>query len=171
MKRVLVLGCSGSGKSTLTRQLAHLLGIPDICLDKHYWQPGWQGLDAQSWRSIVRELVAQPAWVMDGIYNSTLPLRLAKADTVIFLDFPRYRCLSRVILRTIRNYGRVRESMPAGCPERIDAEFFQYIWNFEKADRPILMETLRHFDGTTHTFRSDREVSAFLGETRGKLNR
>ncbi|MCR9214108.1 MAG: adenylate kinase [Proteobacteria bacterium] len=168
---MLVLGCAGSGKSTLSQQLAELIGVPAICLDQHYWKPGWEGSDRQTWQRVTNDLAARPEWVMDGNYSSTFPTRLKRADTAIFLDVPRLTCLSRVTLRTVRNYGKVRQSMPAGCPERFDLEFFQYIWNFEKTHRPNLIDTLRHFDGATHTLTSPREVSRFLQKARaGQMN-
>ncbi|OED35014.1 hypothetical protein AB833_31660 [Chromatiales bacterium (ex Bugula neritina AB1)] len=39
--------------------------------------------------------------------------------------------------RVIKNFGRVRPLMAAGCPERFpDREFLSYIWHFEKLSAP-----------------------------------
>jgi hypothetical protein len=35
---------------------------------------------------VQRELVARRRWVIDGNYNSTLPVRLEACDTVVLMD-------------------------------------------------------------------------------------
>jgi adenylate kinase family enzyme len=72
---------------------------------------------------------------MDGNYGGTLMLRLSAADTVIFLDFPTWVCLGRVLLRVIRSLGRTREDMAPGCPERFDLSFLGYVWRYRREDR------------------------------------
>jgi adenylate kinase family enzyme len=37
----LVLGTGGAGKSRLSREMAEILNLPIIHLDRHYWNPGW----------------------------------------------------------------------------------------------------------------------------------
>ena len=98
---------------------------------------------------------------MDGNYGSTLAQRLDRAETVIFLDIPRPVCLWRVLWRTATSYGRIRDDMPAGCPERFDWEFLKFIWNFQKMHRPQLIDALGHFDGTTIILKTSAEVTNF----------
>jgi adenylate kinase family enzyme len=108
LRKILIIGCSGAGKSTLARQVGRITDLPVIHLDQHYWPPGWQEPDRATWRCKVSALIAQPRWVMDGNYRRTLALRLAEADTVIFLDFPTWLCLVRVL-------RRVGGSVPSGA--------------------------------------------------------
>ena len=56
-QRVLIVGCPGSGKSTLARQLAPLLDLPIIHLDREYWRAGWVETDAADWEAKVLQLV------------------------------------------------------------------------------------------------------------------
>ena len=42
LRRVMVVGCAGAGKTTFARRLGSALGVPAICLDFHFWRPGWQ---------------------------------------------------------------------------------------------------------------------------------
>jgi adenylate kinase family enzyme len=166
MRRVLVIGCCGAGKSTLSRQLAAITGLPRIELDAHYWQPGWQATPSDAWAQTVAALCERPAWIMDGNYTGTLPLRLARADAVIWLDYPRRVCLPRVLLRVAKDYGRVREGMPAGCPERFNLEFLRYVWNFNARVRPRLAAALeRHGSAARlHRMRSDADARPLLRE-------
>jgi adenylate kinase family enzyme len=166
MQRVLVLGCCGAGKSTLSRRIAAITGLPRIELDTHYWHPGWQATPREAWAQTVAALCERPAWIMDGNYTGTLPLRLARADAVIWLDYPRRVCLRRVLLRVAKDHGRVREGRPAGCPERFDLEFLRYVWNFNASVRPRVVAALgdRGPALRLHRLRSDADAEALLQE-------
>ncbi len=82
---------------------------------------------------------------MDGTSPGTLPLRLARADIVIWLRPPRRASLYGVITRWLRYRGRSRPEMADGCPERIDWEFLTYVWNFEKNESPEIEAKLAEF--------------------------
>lgn len=164
MQRVLVIGIPGAGKSTFSRKLAVRTGLPLIHLDKEFWQPGWKVTPREPWRAKVAALVAREAWVMDGNYDSSLDLRLPRADTVVWFDYPRRVALPRVLRRIAKSYGRVREDLAPGCPEKVDWEFFRYIWSFPFKERPrvitMLAEHGRHL--TPVVVRRDRDAARFL---------
>jgi adenylate kinase family enzyme len=162
MKRVLVLGCSGAGKSTLARQISGITGLPIIHLDQHYWRPGWREPDRGAWECEVAALIHRPEWVMDGNFGGTLPARLAAADTAIFLDFPTWRCLVRVLRRVIASFGRTRADMAPGCPERLDFAFLIYVCRYRRHDRHRHLAPIRQFGGTLVTLRRPAEVAAFV---------
>jgi len=143
VKRVLVIGSGGSGKSTLARQLGERLGLPVIHLDAHYWNPGWVETPREEWQERVQRLIAEPAWVMDGNYGGTLDIRLAAADTVIFLDLPRIVCLWRIVRRAARYWGRTRPDLAPDCPERLDWEFVVWVWTYPDRRRHEILERLR----------------------------
>ncbi len=86
-------------------------------------------------------------WIADGNYGSTLELRLAATDTVIFLDFPRWLCTGRVVKRVWTYRRGERSDMVAGCDERVDWDFVKYVWTFPKKHRPITEEKLRGLEG------------------------
>lgn len=79
MQHVLVIGCSGSGKSTFSRRLASVTGLPRIELDQAYWRAGWTKPPKEEWLAKVAELCAQPAWILDGSFTSSLNIRLPRA--------------------------------------------------------------------------------------------
>lgn len=142
MQRVLVIGISGAGKTTLSRTLAERTGLPLIHLDKEFWRPGWTPTPRVEWRPKVAELTARERWVMDGNYDSSLDLRLLRADTLIWFDYPRLPCLWRAMKRVAASYGRVRPDLAPGCPERVDFEFLRYIWSFNRLQRPAIQRQL-----------------------------
>ncbi len=164
MQRVLVIGISGAGKSTFSRTLAGRTGLPIIHLDKEFWRPGWVQTPRPDWRARVEELAAGERWIMDGNYDSSLDLRLPRADMIMWFDYPTLKCVQRALWRAATTYGQVRADMAPGCPERFDLEFLRYIWTFNRKQRPRVVTALaqfgRHLDPVV--FRRDAEVAQFM---------
>jgi adenylate kinase family enzyme len=141
--RIAIIGPPGSGKSTLARELGERLALPVTHLDAHFWSAGWVQSEQAQWRERVRALAAGERWIIDGNYSSTMDLRLPLADTIIFLDFPRWICLLRVLRRWLIYRGDNRPDLPPGCPERIDLDFLRWIWNYPQRSRPKTVALLR----------------------------
>ncbi len=163
MKRVVILGCAGAGKSTLARKLGEKTGLPVVHLDKLFWKSGWVESTKAEIDEKIFEETRKDRWIMDGNYTRTIPIRLQRCDTVIYLDFPRWLCLWSVLKRVACSYGKVRPDMPEGCPERIDWEFLVWIWNFNKKNRKRFYEMLRKLDGKqVYILKKRREVKHLL---------
>jgi adenylate kinase family enzyme len=162
VRTIAVVGCAGAGKTTFARDLGARLDLPVTHLDRLFWQPGWVETGDDEWRRIQRELVTADAWVLDGNYIKTASLRFPFADTVVFLDFPRWRCLTRVLRRTITSMRR--DTQAPGCPDKVDWEFLRWIWNFRADTRPrVLTAMAEHGKNAEHVIlRTPREVRAFL---------
>ena len=135
MKRVLIIGPCGSGKSTLARELAPRMGLQLTHMDQLGWQAGWIETEKAELHARLAEVVAQDTWLIEGNYGSTLAPRLARADTVIYLDFPIRLCLWQLVKRIRSHRGLSRPDMPEGCPERFDAAFFWYVLNWNTGSR------------------------------------
>lgn len=149
MQRILILGCPGSGKSTLARELAERTGLPLVHLDQIYWRPGWVEPSKEEWHAQLPEILARPAWILDGNYGGSIALRLEAADTAILLDRPTWLCLFRIFRRSVLTWGRIRPDMAEGCSERFDLQFFAYVLNFRRAKLPKVMTGLRDSTGST----------------------
>jgi hypothetical protein len=52
----------------------------------------WNPRGAEEFEALQERLVAAPRWLIEGNYAGVLPIRLASADTVIFLDLPALTC-------------------------------------------------------------------------------
>ncbi|WP_019507741.1 DNA topology modulation protein [Pleurocapsa sp. PCC 7319] len=145
MQRVAIIGSCGAGKSTLAKALGGKLNLPVIHLDAYYWQPGWQESNQDRWLETHQKLVKGDRWIIDGNYGGTMDIRLTAADTIIWLDFNRYLCLWRVIKRYLEYPGKVRPDMAAECPERLNWEFLQYVWNFPTLHRHRIIDKLSKY--------------------------
>jgi adenylate kinase family enzyme len=145
MRRILVIGPSGAGKTTLARKIAARRGLPHYDLDYYHWRPGWTAPPKEEWRATAERLAAAPEWVMSGNYGGSFDVRMPRAETIIWLDFPRRLCLARIFWRMTRDYGRTREGMADGCPERIDLKFLHYAWTFNKVHRPRILAALERY--------------------------
>ena len=163
MERIVIIGCGGSGKSTMARQLGEKLDLPVVHLDKLFWKPGWVSVPQEEFDVIVREELAKEKWIMDGNFNRTLPERIKRCDTIIYLDFSRFACLMGVFKRIITTHGKVRPDMGEGCPERLDWEFLQWVWNFNKNKREGNYRLLNEAEGVeTIVLKNRRTVKKFL---------
>jgi len=166
MQRILVIGSPGAGKSTLAGRIARDLGLPLIHLDREYFGPGWTTPPKAEWREKVRTLAARPAWVMDGNYASTFDIRVPRATIIVWLDLPRWRCLTRVLWRVARNYGQSRPDLGAAGPERFDMSFMRWIWSYPVTMRPKtarMLERLRP-DQRVYVLRSRSGITALEAE-------
>ncbi|NIS82916.1 MAG: topology modulation protein [Anaerolineales bacterium] len=163
MNRILILGSSGSGKSTLAQKLGDLLDIEVIHLDSFYWQPNWVATPANEWAERLKELLKKARWVMDGNYPDSLDLRLGYADTVIFMYQGRWVCLWRCIKRFMMYKGENRPELAEGCNEKIDLDFFKWIWNYPRDVNPKIERLLeKHVGKQRYYFRSHKEAEMFL---------
>lgn len=165
-RRILLIGSGGSGKSTLARQLGARTGLPVIHLDREFWRPGWVETPRTEWLARVEVLLREPEWIMDGNYGSTLGIRFAAADQVVFLDFPRLACLWGVGRRIARSWGRTRPDMADGCPEKLDLSFLRWIWMFPRRERVRILETMAEYpDRRVVVLKNRRAVRKWLMNT------
>jgi adenylate kinase family enzyme len=163
-KRILIFGPSGAGKSTLARRVGARLGLPVVHLDAINWNPGWVQTERERFRERVAEAASRETWVMDGNYTTHLDLRLPRAEAVIWLDLPRHVYFPRAVWRTIRNYGRARDDIGPGCPERFDLAFFRdWVWTYPVHSRARHAELLANLPAGIRgiILRSPGEVAEF----------
>ena len=171
MKRVLIIGNGGAGKSMLARKLGALTGLPVIHLDVEFWRPGWVETPDEEWDPHVAELLKGEHWIIDGNYGGTMDLRIAAADTVVFLDLPTRVCIWRIIDRALggREGGRRRPDMADGCDEKLDPPFIDWVYHYRERNRPrvlALLEGARAWK-TVVRLTSDRAVDRWLGTIGG----
>lgn len=122
MQRILVIGTTGSGKTTLARALATRLELPHGEQDAWNHLPGWQEAPREQFRAQVAAFTARPAWVMDGNYSKARDLGWARADTLVWLDYPGQVVFFRLLTRTLRRCVR-REELWNGNRERLHVQF------------------------------------------------
>ena len=163
MERIMIIGCGGSGKSTLARQLGEKLNLPVVHLDRLFWKPGWQQVSTEEFDEKLAAELEKPQWIIDGNFTRTILQRIAKCDTVIYLDYSRIVCLWGVIRRVIKSYGKTRPDMGEGCPERIDFEFLRWVWNYNRQNRDKNYRYLNEAPhAETYAFKTRRQLKKFM---------
>ena len=163
MDRILIVGCPGSGKSTFAKELHRITGIPLIHLDMLFWNKDGTTVEKSVFYERLTEALEEERWIIDGNYSRTIPMRLPKCDTIIYLDFNRWECLLGMFQRVTRWYGKQRPDMGGECRERFDPEFVRWIWNFNEQNRVrnyTWLAQAKH--AKSIVLRNRREVKAFL---------
>ena len=158
MKKVIVIGCPGSGKSTVSRALHNKTGIPLYHLDMMYWNADKTTVEKSVFLERLSAVFEKDEWIIDGNYGSTMELRMAACDTVIFLDYPLDVCLDGIKERR----GKPRSDMPWIETEE-DAEFIEFIKNYNEQQKPKVLELLEKYsDKNIVIFKSREQADAFL---------
>lgn len=157
MKRILVIGCCGAGKSTFSQWLSARLNLPLVHLDRLFWKPGWNEQESAIFRDLLQVELECDAWIIDGNYLSTLPLRLKYADTVIWLDFNRWICTYRVLKRWLIQEGYQAE----GCPQKVDLPFLKFVfWDYQQHVRSQVLQLQTIHSGSTQWIVFERQTAA-----------
>jgi len=164
MKKIMIIGCCGAGKSTLSRKIHDITKLELIHLDKEYWQPNWTETNKAEWRKKVGDLTDKTEWIIDGNYGGTMDIRIEKADTIIYLDYPTWKCLWRVLFRTFKHFGQSRPDMNSECKERFSLEFLHYVATFRQKQGKKIAAKLKAKAGekAIFIFRHDSEAELFL---------
>jgi len=158
MQRIIIIGCPGSGKSRLSRALHNKTGIPLYHLDMMYWNSDKTTVEKSVFLERLSAVLKKDGWIIDGNYGSTMELRMAACDTVIFLDCPLDVCLDGIKERR----GKSRSDMPWIETEE-DAEFIEFIKNYNEQQKPKVLELLKKYsDKNIIVFKSREEADAFL---------
>lgn len=159
MRRVVVVGCGGAGKSVLAARLGQILDLQVTHLDAVHYDADWNALPPAEFAERQRDIVDGASWVVDGNYAATLPVRLARADTVIFLDLPARVCLAGIARRRLR---------PRGERHRITWTFLRYVVTYRRKMRPRVDRLIEEHASHARRLRftSRREVATFLEHAR-----
>ena len=141
MRWVMIVGGPGSGKSTLARALGAKTGLPVHHIDHIHWMPDWVERPAAEKARLCHEVHLRESWIFEGGHSASWPERIARADTLIWLDLPVWLRQWRVIRRAIRYRGRNRPDLPEGCVEGFHREtlaFYRFIWESRRRTRARL---------------------------------
>lgn len=151
MKKVILLGRGGAGKSTTAKYLSKVTGIPEVEIDKHFWQPGLKPTPVAEWRELQKKLTSGKSWIIDGDLGKydAVEVRLQAADTILVLDFPLLLCINRA-----RKRGKERMG------------FWWWLLTWRIVSRPKLLKAIKKYapNAAVHTFRSPKSLQRFLDQ-------
>lgn len=167
MKRVMIVGGPGSGKSTLARILGASTALPVFHMDHIHWKPGWVERDRDEKDRMTHEIHMREAWIFEGGHARTYAERVARADTLIWIDLPVPLRLWRVLRRTATYRGETRPDLPEGCPERLNREtldFVAFIWRTRNSGRAKIQSILDKAPAhlVIHHLKRREDVRVFL---------
>ncbi|MGA8165013.1 MAG: hypothetical protein WB791_08335 [Waddliaceae bacterium] len=163
-KRVAIIGPPGSGKSTFAIKLGNLLNIAVHHLDVHMFI-GDIKRDKQEFLEIQRKIIAEDSWIIEGCSISTLEMRFARADTVLYLDFLPLLCIWRVCKRALFHHEDLAGS---GCAKVVNRELLKYIWTFKREKGAAVNELKRRYPGLNlKAFSSTKDFQNYLEEAAG----
>jgi adenylate kinase family enzyme len=123
MPRIVIVGTTGSGKSSLGEILARRLGVSLIEMDSLYWGANWQEVEMSVFRERIAAATQKEHWVLVGNYSKVRDLTWARADTLIWLDYPFAVVFSRLLRRTVRRIV-TKEPLWGGNQETWRKTFF-----------------------------------------------
>ncbi|MFD1032229.1 P-loop NTPase family protein [Metaplanococcus flavidus] len=170
MKKIIVAGVSaGVGKSTFARKLGNELDLSVHHLDAFYWKSGWIERDKEEFKKIQRQLVEADQWIIEGNYASSMEIRLAQADTFIYLELPLRVCIYRVLKRWIDNQGKTRPDMAEGCSEKMDKEFLKFIMTTYASRKKAMRKRAADFEASgpdrkAIILQSKKQINNFLND-------
>ena len=178
MRRVVVLGTAGSGKTTLARELARRMGVPHVELDALHWGPNWTGAPREEFRRRVSAAIAPQRWTLDGNYAAVRDLTLARADTIVWLDYPMSvvftRCLRRTLARGLRGellWADNRESLWLSfCSSESILLWVIQTWRKHRRDYPRLLRRGACRHARVVRLRSQAETDRWLAELEGRAS-
>ena len=127
--KLLILGVSASGKSAFARKLAEKLKLPRIHADAIMWRPGWHYIGDEETAKVLEIESAKPEWIIEGyIVKQARPAVFERADTIIYLHYPRYVAAWRYLERAWKHRKEPRPELP-GNPDEFKWETLKKIWN------------------------------------------
>lgn len=117
----------------MARRVAAARGLTHVELDAVFHQRGWTPLSDEAFEAAIAVVASEESWVVCGNYRRVADLLMARADTVVLFDLPRWIVMSRVVRRTLRRIVR-REELWNGNRERwrnlcsLDPEESVIVW-------------------------------------------
>jgi adenylate kinase family enzyme len=172
VRRVALLGPAGAGKSWLGRQLADILEVPVVHLDRLYWKPGWVATPDPEWREIQLQELERGSWIADGIQEgrNDVSLWLDAADAIVFMDASPLTSVRRVTRRRLESADG--PEMPADCKPapfyKAFPRFLSFIWAYRTSVRPEVLADLaeREHRQQVAILRTEEDVQRFLASVK-----
>ena len=127
----MIFGRPGSGKSTFAQKLYNKTGIKLYHLDRYFYIKNWVERDTSEFLQIQQSIVQQDRWIIDGNSTKSLEMRYARADFVLYFNYPRWICLYRLCKRRFFKNPTIQDRA-ADCPEILRWKLVHYAWTFEQ---------------------------------------
>ncbi|MFI1383885.1 hypothetical protein [Embleya sp. NPDC020886] len=157
MRKIVVVGIGGAGRAGWADALGARLGLPVTHLPTPYDREDRSTTTAEEFADAQRALIAQPGWILVGNHAPTLALRLAAADTVVFLDISPPAAIADLIAH--------RRHPEPGSHDRLNPSVFRSVLAYRHTVRPRVRRLMAEHTGPAtpvHTFTTHRAADRWL---------
>jgi adenylate kinase family enzyme len=156
--KIHITGNAGAGKTTLAKELGIKLQLPVFHLDQVVWRPYWEKTTPRVRDKMENAILVKPNWIVEGVSSNAR----SKADLIIFLDVPRYKCIWRCFKRNLAYLFRSRPELPSHCPEIIIVpKLLSIIWRFPVLIRTTLLQEFANSNNMV-VIKTSSELDAYL---------
>jgi adenylate kinase family enzyme len=104
-------------------------------------------------------MAEEDSWIIDGNYRSSIDVRLTKADTIIFLDYPKWRCLWRAFKRVLNRKQPFDKT--EGVKAKIDWQLVKFIITYPQHEMRARIENYQE-GRKVFVARNDRGIAEIL---------
>lgn len=101
MRKIALFGPPATGKSTLARWLTEQLGYPHTDLDEILFTPDGP-LPLPEFRQQAAQITERDTWIVEGNFSKLADVVWHRADVLVWLDFPLYLIVYRIVRRSLR---------------------------------------------------------------------
>ena len=140
MNRILIIGNAGGGKSVLARKLAAKRGLPYHEIDSIVWKPGWEAATWEEYSMAHDRLIAEDAWVLDGLgWTEELDKRFDRATEIVLVDMPIWMHFWLAAERQFQWAQGTLENPVAGIAEAPTTRaMFETLWETDQEMMPVI---------------------------------
>lgn len=157
-QRIILFGLPGAGKSTFAVRLAKKLGLPLHHIDKYYFVRKWVRRDYDDFCKLQEKMTADEKWIIDGNDIRSLEVRYKRATIAIYFRYPRWRCLWRLIKRTIHKDPTI-DDRTEDIPEQLRWAVVRAMWLFHTRRYPVIARLREKYPNVAFVeVHNDREL-------------
>ena len=154
--KIYIIGAPGSGKSYIAGLLSLSLNVRAHELDHLYWDPDFNrygiATDVVTRTKMLDDILAEQAWIMEGIYHDWTTPCFEQADIIVLLQTNVWRRHWRLL----RRYFQHRRKSYTGKRETFMDLMRLLVWNhrYERRQLPQVMEAVAPFKDKVKVFAS-----------------
>jgi adenylate kinase family enzyme len=160
--KIMIVGSVASGKSTLARKITDITHIPTIFVDTILWKSNWVYIGDEAALEELDTLSQRDSWIIEGYVAPKIKdLLFHRADTILFLEYPRLITLFQYIKRWWQHRKNPRPELN-GNTEKFRFKLIKRI--LQKEESSQLNKTLERneFKNKVIKLTSPKETIEFL---------
>lgn len=146
MTKIYILGPVGSGKTTLAKRLSKELSIPFYELDNVVWEyhPGGDiRRSPEEIDKLFKDILNKDDWIIENVGKEYFDKGFDEADTIIYLNIPKFILYKRVLIRWIKQKLGIEKSCYKADIKML-IKMFKWTKNESKEDKLIKLKQYKN---------------------------